>query len=98
MPVWRRDEQDGQSYGLGLTAAEAKAIAVNPDDDASPVRDEERSPPEGNQAPTLAQPACTDAGASAAGSAQAFPTPLAPRVGTKLAQAIELLRAIEGAT
>ena len=52
MPVWRRDEQDGQSYALRLTAAGAKAIAVNPDDDASPASDEERSPPEGDQPPT----------------------------------------------
>ena len=36
MPVWRRDEQDGQPYGLRLTAAGAKAIAVNPNEDASP--------------------------------------------------------------
>ena len=35
-PVWRRDEQNGQSYALKLTAAGAKAIAVNPDDDARP--------------------------------------------------------------
>ena len=98
MPVWRRDEQDGQSYALKLTAGGAEAIAVSPDDDASRAGDEERSPTEVDQSPTLAQSACTDAGASAAGSAQAFPTPLAPRVGTKLAQAIERLRATEGAT
>src|SRR6185437_8063397 len=45
MPVSRRDEQDVQSYALALTAAGAKAIAVNPDDDASPAADEELSPP-----------------------------------------------------
>ena len=28
-PVWRRDEQAGQSYALRLTAAGAKAIAVD---------------------------------------------------------------------
>src|SRR5690348_10351851 len=98
MPVWRRDEQDGQSYGLGLTAAEAKAIAVNPDDDASPVRDEERSPPEGDQRPTSAESDRTAAGASASESAPALATPLAPRAGTKLAKTIETLRATEGAT
>jgi hypothetical protein len=46
MPVWRRDEQDGQPYVLTLTAAGAKAIGVNPDEDASPTADEERSPQE----------------------------------------------------
>jgi hypothetical protein len=98
MPVWRRDEQDGQSYGLRLTAAEAKAIAVNPEEDASPVGDEERSPPEGDQPPTSAESDRTAAEASTAESAQAFATPLAPRAGTKLAKAIEMLRATEGAT
>ena len=98
MPVWRRDEQDGQSYALRLTAAGAKAIAVNPDDDASPAGDEERSPPEVDQPPTSAELDRTAAGASAAESAQAFATPRAPRVGTKLAKAIEMLRATEGAT
>ena len=98
MPVWRRDEQDGQSYGLRLTAAGAKAIAVNPDDDASSAGDDERSPPEGDQPPTSAESDRTAAEASTAESAQAFATPLAPRVGTKLARAIEMLRATEGAT
>jgi len=98
MPVWRRDEQDGQSYALALTAAGAKAIAVNPDDDASPVGDDERSPPGVDQPPTLAESDRTAAGASAAESAPAFVTPRTPRAGTKLAKAIEMLRAAEGAT
>ena len=98
MPVRRRDEQDGQSYALTLTAAGAKAIAVNPDDDASSVRDEERSPPEGDRRPTSAESDRTAAGASASESAQAFTTPRPPRVDTKLAKAIEMLRATEGAT
>jgi hypothetical protein len=98
MPVWRRDEQDGQSYALALTAAGAKAITVNADDDASPVSDEEQSPPEGDQPPTSAELDRSAAGASNAESAQTFTTPRAPRVGTKLAKAIEMLRATEGAT
>jgi DNA-binding MarR family transcriptional regulator len=97
MPVWRRDEQDGQSYALRLTAAGAKAIAVNPEEDASPA-DEERSPTEGDQPPTFAESDRTAAGASASESAAAFATPHTPRLGTKLAQAIEMLRATEGAT
>ena len=98
MPVWRRDEQDGQSYALGLTAAGARAIAVNPEEDASPVGGEERSPPECDQPPTSAESDGTAAGASAAESAPAFATPRAPRAGTKLAKTIEMLRATEGAT
>ena len=98
MPAWRRDERDGQSYALWLTTAGAKAIAVNPEEVASPVGDEERSAPEVDQPPTPAEADRTAAGASAAESAQAFPTPRTPRLGTKLAKAIELLRATEGAT
>jgi len=98
MPAWRRDEQDGQSYALALTTAGAKAIAVNPDDDAGPTGDEERSPPEVDQPPTSAESDRTAAEASTAESAQAFAPPRAPRAGTKLAKAIEMLRATEGAT
>jgi len=98
MPAWRRDEQDGQSYALALTAAGAKAIAVNPEEDASPAGDEERSPPEGDQPPTPAESDRSAAEASTPEIAQAFATPLAPRAGTKLAKTIEMLRATEGAT
>ena len=98
MPVWRRDEQDGQSYALRLTAAGAKAIAINPEEDASPPADEERSPTEGDQAPTSAESDRTAAGVLVAPSAEALATPRAPRAGTKLAKAIEMLRATEGAT
>jgi hypothetical protein len=56
MPVWQRDEQNGQSYGLKLTAAGAKAIAVNPDDDAGPVGEEQRLGVEVDRSPTFAQP------------------------------------------
>jgi hypothetical protein len=98
MPVWRRDEQDGQPYVLTLTAAGAKAIGVNPDEDASPTADEEQSPPEVGQSLTVAQPDRTAAGPLVAPGAQAFAMPRTPRVGTKLAKAIELLRATEGAT
>jgi len=98
MPVWRRQEQDGQSYVLTLTGAGARAIGVNPDEDAGPIGDEKRSPIEVDQPPTLAESNGTAAGSLVSPSAEAFATPLTPRVGTKLAQAIEMLRAIEGAT
>jgi Protein of unknown function (DUF3489) len=98
MPVWRRDEQNGQSYALKLTAAGAKAIAINPDDHAEPAREEQRPSIEVDRSPTCAEPGRTAAGTFAAPSAQALAMPRAPRVGTKLAQAIEMLRATEGAT
>ena len=98
MPVWRRDEQNAQSYALKLTDAGLNAIAVTADDDATPTADEERPRKDVDQSPTFSQPARTAAGASSAPSAQALALPRAPRVGTKLAQAIEMLRTTEGAT
>jgi Protein of unknown function (DUF3489) len=98
MPVWRRDAQNAQSYALKLTAAAANAIAVAPDDDPAPAADEERSRKEVDQSRTLAEPARTTAGAFAAPSAQPRAMPRAPRIGTKLAGAIEMLRTAEGVT
>ena len=99
MPVWRRDEQDGQSYALTLTAAGAKAIAVNPDEDASPAGDEERSPPEVDQSPTFARVGSNRCWSVSLRRAPRRSRRLARRgSGTKLAKAIEMLRATEGAT
>jgi hypothetical protein len=98
MPVWRRDAQNAQSYALKLTAAGAKAIAVTPDGDETPAADEERRRKDVDQSPTLAPPARTATEAFAGPSAQALATPRAPRVGTKLAGAIEMLRTTEGVT
>jgi hypothetical protein len=97
-PIWRRDEQAGQSYTLKLTAAGAKAIEVDPDDGAEPASHEERPRKEDDRSLTLAQPGLAAAGAFDAPRAQALASPHAPRVGTKLAQAVEMLRAKEGAT
>ena len=97
-PVWRRDEQTGQPYALKLTAAGAKAIAVDPADDVKPAGDEERPGMEVDRSSTGAQPDLAAAGAFAAPSAQALASPRAPRVGTKLAEAVEMLGATEGAT
>ena len=83
-PVWRRDEQAGQSYSLKLTAAGANAIAV--DDGSAPCEGtEERGPRE--QAATT-EPVIT----------RLARVPSAPRGGTKLAQVIELLQRGHGAT
>jgi hypothetical protein len=96
MPVWRRDAQNAQSYALKLAAAGAKAIAVAPDGDGTPAADEERQRKEVDQSPKFSQPARTATEAFAASSAQALAAPRAPRIGTKLAGAIEMLRTTEG--
>jgi hypothetical protein len=90
-PVWRRDEQ-GQFYALRLTAAGAKAIAI----DESPASHEADDGNERKQA----------AGAEARVAhappnippADAAPTLSAPRAGTKLAKVIGLLQRDSGAT
>jgi Protein of unknown function (DUF3489) len=97
MPVWR-DEQSEHSYALKLTAAGTKAIAVTPDDNEPHAADEERSRKGADQPPTFAKPGRTAAGAFAVPSAQALAMPRAPRVGTKLARSIEMLRGPKGAT
>ena len=83
-PVWRRDEQAGQSYSLKLTAAGAKAIAI--DDSSAPGEGiEDRS--QRAQAATTEPPITRLARA-----------PSAPRGGSKLARVIALLQRNHGAT
>jgi Protein of unknown function (DUF3489) len=97
-PVWRRDEQNGQFLALKLTAAGARAIAVDPEDDAEPAGDGHRPEVGLVRSPELAQPGRTAADVLAPPSPHRLASPRAPRAGTKLAVAIETLRAIEGAT
>jgi hypothetical protein len=91
-PVWRRDEQAGLSYALKLTAAGARAIAV---DDGS-VSDETRED-SGERVQVAApnseivQQATGEVPAADASSRSA------PRGGTKLAQVLELLQRDQGA-
>jgi hypothetical protein len=96
MPVWRRDEQAGQSYALKLTGAGARAIAVDPEDDIEAAGEKQRPGIELDRSPTLTQPGRTAASVLAAPSP--LGSPAAPRAGTKLAEAVEMLRATEGAT
>ena len=96
-PIWRRDEESGASYALKLTAAGAKAIAV---DDAAEPEDA------GGESDALANrdraaiPSKLDA--KDARPAEAMEPcsagPSAPRGGSKLAQVIELLHRDHGAT
>jgi Protein of unknown function (DUF3489) len=95
-PIWRRDEESGASYALKLTAAGAKAIAV--DDAAEPEDAGEESDALANrdQAPL---PSKLDAKDARPADAEPGPVgPSAPRGGSKLAQVIELLRRDHGAT
>ena len=98
-PAWRRDDATGQSYALRLTAAGAKAIAVDPDEATSAVADDERSEVEGATAPASEPPrpvVAVTPEVAAAGPSTA--SRRAPRAGTKLARAIEMLRSAKGAT
>ena len=96
-PIWRRDEESGASYALKLTAAGAKAIAV--DDAAEPEDAGEESDALANrdQAAILSELDAKDARPAEAmepGPAR----PSAPRGGSKLARVIALLERDHGAT
>jgi len=97
-PVWRRDEQTGQGYALKLTAAGAKAIAIDEGEGASAGAAEVAE--EGGlresmiaiESSTLPR---TPPETLTAGAAQILS---APRDGTKLAQVVEMLKDGQGAT
>jgi hypothetical protein len=96
-PIWRRDEESGASYALKLTAAGAKAIAV--DDVAEPEDAGEESDPVPNrdQAAILSRLDAKDA--RPAETMEPGPAgPSSPRSGSKLARVIGLLERDHGAT
>jgi hypothetical protein len=92
-PVWRRYEQIGESYALKLTAAGARAIAVD-DGSASDETREDCGERVQVAAPNseVVQQATADVPTANA------PSPSAPRDGTKLGQVLELLQRGRGAT
>ena len=96
-PIWRRDEESGASYALKLTAAGAKAIAVNdapePEDageasDALANRDQAAIPSKLEAKDTRPIEAMEPGPAG----------PSAPRGGSKLARVLALLERDHGAT
>ena len=89
-PVWRRDEQGGQSYALKLTAAGTRAIAI----DDSSASDATR---EGTD-PRLQVITTSSRIVDATADVPAAAGPSAPRGGTKLARVLELLQRDCGAT
>ena len=96
-PTWRRDQESGASYALKLTAAGAKAIAV--DDAAEPEDAGEESDALANrdQAAILSKLDAKHARPAEA-TEPGPPGPSAPRGGSKLARVIALLERDHGAT
>jgi hypothetical protein len=96
-PIWRRDEESRASYALKLTAAGAKAIAV--DDAAQPDDAGEKSDALANrdQATILSKLDGKDTRPSEAMEPGPI-RPSAPRGGSKLARVIGLLERDHGAT
>ena len=97
-PIWRRDDETGQTFALKLTAADAKAITV---DDTGPseggavrpldhpiVCGDRKSEPGSDQAAAIDEP----------NSGVVDPSPMPSRSGSKIAQVIELLQRSDGAT
>ena len=97
-PVWRRDDEAGISYGLKLTAAGAKAIAIDESavpghvDDEDSGEDVEQTNPSSQLEHSASDPSRD------AANKTALRHPSAPRGGTKLAQVVELLQRDRGAT
>jgi hypothetical protein len=92
-PVWRQDEQTGQSFALKLTAAGAGAIAI--DDSSAPDATREGS---GGRVQVAAPDSQVVQRAIAEAPAAGAPSPSALRGGTKLARVLELLQRDCGAT
>ena len=97
-PVWRRDDEAGQSYALKLTAVGAKAIAIDESAEAAYVGDEGNSREDVEQAGSCSQRPSAPDPSSAGANATAPARPSAPRGGTKLAEVVELLQRDRGAT
>ena len=92
-PVWRRDEQAGESYALKLTTAGARVIAVVEGSASYATREVsgERVQVAAPNSEVVQQPTADVPPADAASLS-------APRGGTKLAQVLELLQRDQGAT
>jgi hypothetical protein len=90
-PIWRRDEESGASYALKLTAAGAKAIAV---EDAAEKSDALANRDQAAISSKLDAKDARPAEAMEPGPAG----PSAPRGGSKLARVIALLERDHGAT
>jgi Protein of unknown function (DUF3489) len=90
-PVWRRDEQGGLSYALKLTAAGARAIAIDDNSASDATR-------EGTDQRVQVTTTGSEVVEATADVPAAAPSLSAPRGGTKLARVLELLQRDCGAT
>jgi hypothetical protein len=98
-PIWQRDEESGASYALKLTAAGAKAIAVDDADEPEDAGGEESATlANGDQAAIPSKLDAKDARPSEAIEPGPIRGPSAPRGGSKLARVIALLERDPGAT
>ena len=96
-PIWRRDDETRQTYALKLTAAGAKAIAV---DETGPSEGEAERRADHSMVSVAPKPEPDSAPATFVDTANGgVPSTLkSPRRGTKIAQVIELLQGNDGAT
>ena len=96
-PIWRRDAESGASYALKLTAAGAKAIAVDDGPEPEDAGEESDALANRNQAAILPKLDARDP--RPAEAMEPGPIgPSAPRGGSKLARVIALLERDHGAT
>jgi len=99
MPVWRRDDEAGQSYALKLTAAGANAIAIDESAEPAHVGDEGDSREDvGQTGSSSQQPSAPNPSSAGANATAPERRPSAPRGGTKPAKVVELLQRDRGTT
>jgi hypothetical protein len=96
-PIWRRDDETRQTYALRLTAAGAKAIAVD-ETGPSEGETERRADHSMVSVDPKPEPGSAPAAATDKPNGGVASAPTSPRRGTKIAQVIELLRRDDGAT
>jgi hypothetical protein len=96
-PIWRRDDETGQTYALKLTATGAKAIAV---DEARPSEGEaeRRADDPIVSVDPKPEPSSGPGAAIDKPNIGVASTPTSPRGGTKIALVVELLQHGDGAT
>jgi Protein of unknown function (DUF3489) len=96
-PIWRRDEEKGQTYALKLTAAGVKTIAV---DETRPSQGEAERRPDHLMVSLdpKPEPGSTPAAFADRANGGVASTAKFPRRGTKIAGVIELLQGSDGVT
>jgi hypothetical protein len=97
-PIWRRDKESGASYALKLTAAGAKAIAIDEAGESEDAGEEGDALTNRDQAAILSKLDAKDARPAEAMEPGPVRPPSAPRGGSKLARVIALLERDHGAT